>query len=261
MEKLKYLFLLFLLTACIQPDFNQVRIVDEYGKPAKINKIIPAFNEQQMLKQKKAFNDSITEVNKFRQDFNDIENNDITNLQNINNDSNIIEVSNNKQYPDDIFADRITNYKYLSDNKNIQVIDKNDKKEYISVKEENLNKVIQTQVVENNKTKIKENNSDIKSTTNKNKPINKQNNSLQFNNINSKGFYIQIGIFNEKINAENSYKKYSKIHKGGIDEYISKSKVKYKVLLGPYSNRNTAEKDLEKVIKTGHYDVYITEKK
>lgn len=281
MKRFKILLPLIILTSCIQSGLNQVRIVDSNGNPAKINKIVPSFNEQQMMKQKEAFNNSITEVNKFRQNFNEI--NEIQNVNTVNNDTmdndtNIIKPSNRKKYPEDIFADRITNYKYLDSNKNIQVIDKsnntNNKVITIDESKNNLNKVIETstnknEIKSNNKNKVdntvQTNNKTANNKSTNNKSSNNKNNTtkktVNKNNIDAKGFYIQIGIFNEKTNAENSYKKYSSIHKGGIDEYISNSKVKYKVLLGPYSNKNTAEKDLEKVIKTGHYDVYITEKK
>lgn len=269
MSKLKYIILLILLPSCIQPGIDKVRIVDKNGRPANINKIVPAFNEQQMIKQKQAFKDSFTEVNKFRQDFNEINSSQQEDLG-----SNIIEANNNstslnsaQNYPDDIFADRITNYKYLNSDKNVQIIDKSDKKDSNKTI---LNKVVETTIpannlkasVNNNKSTKTENTTNKQNSTIKKNTANKKTTTKSTtNNINKKGFYIQIGIFNEKSNAENSYKKYSSIHKGGIDEYISKSKVKYKVLLGPYTNRNTAEKDLEKVIKTGHYDVYITEKK
>ena len=67
MKNLKYLFIFVFLFGCVQPKFESVKIVDEYGKTAKINKIIPAFNEEQMLKQKEAFNNNntTTKVNKF----------------------------------------------------------------------------------------------------------------------------------------------------------------------------------------------------
>ena len=279
MRKINLLLLLVILTSCIQSGLNQVRIVDSNGNPAKINKIVPSFNEQQMMKQKEAFNNSITEVNKFRQNFNEI--NEIQNVNTVNNDTmdndtNIIKPSNRKKYPEDIFADRITNYKYLDNNKNIQVIDKgnnvnnkvitideskNNLNKVVEVKSNNKNKVVNTTQANNKISNNKTNNNKATNTKSSNNKNNTTKKTVNKNNIDAKGFYIQIGIFNEKTNAENSYKKYSSIHKGGIDEYISNSKVKYKVLLGPYSNKNTAEKDLEKVIKTGHYDVYITEKK
>lgn len=228
-----------------------MRIVDKYGKPVKINKIVPAFNEEQMLKQKEAFNNNnITEINKFRQNYNYTDKNNIN-----NNNINMITANVNK-YPDDVFADRITNYKYLDNNQNIQIIDQSKQNN-----NKNINKVIQKEIIENEKqiilTKNKYNNKNNKNNNNNNK---KENTKI-YNNLNLKGTYIQIGIYNKRKNAETAYKKYSNIHNGNIEEYISKSKVQYKVLLGPYFNKKTAEKDLEKVIKTGHYDVYITEKK
>ena len=46
-----------------------------------------------------------------------------------------------------------------------------------------------------------------------------------------------------------------------IENYLHNGKNRFKVLLGPYTDKKLAEIDMEKVIKTGHYDVYITEKK
>ena len=252
MKNLKYLFIFVFLFGCVQPKFESVKIVDEYGKTAKINKIIPAFNEEQMLKQKEAFNNNnttTTKVNKFRQNYNNPdENSDV-----FNDNSNIITNNINK-YPDDIFADRITNYRYLDDNHKVQIIDKSKQNE-----DKNINKVVQTEVIENKKQMV---------LTHENEEI-KSDNNVKNNNKNNKpkstaktrGFYIQIGIYSEKNNANTAYKKYSSIHSGDIEEYIFKNKAQYKVLLGPYSNKKLAEKDLEKIIKTGHYDVYITEKK
>ena len=252
MKNLKYLFIFVFLFGCVQPKFESVKIVDEYGKTAKINKIIPAFNEEQMLKQKEAFNNNnntTTKVNKFRQNYNNPdENSDV-----FNDDSNIITNNINK-YPDDIFADRITNYRYLDNNHKVQIIDQSKQNE-----DKNINKVVQTEVIENKKQMV---------LTHENEEI-KSDNNVKNNNKNNKpkstaktrGFYIQIGIYSEKNNANTAYKKYSSIHSGDIEEYISKNKAQYKVLLGPYSNKKLAEKDLEKIIKTGHYDVYITEKK
>ena len=158
MKNLKYLFIFVLLFGCVQPKFESVKIVDEYGKPAKINKIIPAFNEEQMLKQKEAFNNNTTtKVNKFRQNYNNLdENSDV-----FNDDSNIITNNINK-YPDDIFADRITNYRYLDNNHKVQIIDQSKQNE-----DKNINKVVQTEVIENKKQMVlTHKNEEIKSNNN-----------------------------------------------------------------------------------------------
>ena len=72
---------------------------------------------------------------------------------------------------------------------------------------------------------------------------------------------IQIGIYSTKDNANSVYNKFKSINTGYIDDYFYKNNKKYKVVLGPYLSRIKAEKDLEKIIKTGHYDTYITQKK
>ena len=74
-------------------------------------------------------------------------------------------------------------------------------------------------------------------------------------------YYIQIGIYGQKKNADAACAKYGKIGNCIMDTYNAKQRINHKVLLGPYKDRKAAEKVLEKVIKTGHYDVYITDKK
>ena len=101
---------------------------------------------------------------------------------------------------------------------------------------------------------------DNSSKNNKNLSIQNKSKTNVANKKNKK-YYIQLGIFGEKSNAETTYSKYSKISNGMIENYLHKGKNKFKVLLGPYTDRQLAETDMEKVIKTGHYDVYITEKK
>ncbi|HSQ97493.1 MAG TPA: SPOR domain-containing protein [Rickettsiales bacterium] len=236
MSRLKFLLLLCILSSCLQNNVKKVRIVDAQGNPAKINKIVPKFNEEQMKKQKESLKDtdnssSIKFVN---------ENNGI--MQQIN-DPNII-TSRNDLPNDEVFADRITNFNYVED-KNNQIVSKNEQgnKKIVNVydntnKSNNKNLVKEISVKDNNKTKKIDNNV-IKGTK----------------------YFIQIGIFSEKSNAEAAYSKYSRIYNGIIDDYLSKGKNKYKVLLGPYTDKKIAEKDLEKIIKMGHYDVYITEKK
>ena len=73
----------------------------------------------------------------------------------------------------------------------------------------------------------------------------------------SDGYYIQLGIYSDKKNADNVCEQYSKIGTCSMELYNKN----YKVVLGPYTDKSIAERDLEKVIKTGHFDVYITNKK
>lgn len=239
MKKFLSFILLFFSTACIKNNVERVRIVDAQGRPAKINKIIPQFNEEQMVKQREAMNNPSNrniEVNRFRQDA----------MQPVNGDISMDTQPSSIKYSSDVFADRITNYNYIQDE-----IPEQTKTQ----KATKNNDIIEGDIIEN---KVTPTTTKPKNTTVVAPVV--TNTSVQ-NRANQKGYYIQIGVYKEKINADSAYNKYSKINKGVVEEYGVKNKKQYKVLLGPYPNRNSAEKDLEKVIKTGHYDVYVTEKK
>lgn len=281
MKDIKYFVFFIIITGCLQSGVEQVRIVDSNGNPAKINKIVPKFNEEQLSKQREAFNsnqDTNLEVNKFRKDYN------TTTAQPINkglpppsaiSDQNIIVPVNNK-YPNDIFADRITNYNYIQDNKTAtHTIKKTDEPKTINRQDlinETNNKIVEGDIIETNTGKKlnQEMTSEKMSTKQKlstnvqgkisnNKPTTKT--PAPTNASSQKQYFIQIGVYSEKKNADIAYNKYSKISNGSIEEHNVKNKKKYKVLLGPYNSKKIAEQNLEKVINTGHYDVYITEKK
>ncbi|MDR2527159.1 MAG: SPOR domain-containing protein [Rickettsiales bacterium] len=206
---------------------TRVRIVDEKGKPAKINKMTIKFNEEQMARQREAVDRTQNSqnrkipVNKFKQQ---------------DDESFIFPTTQQDDYPDELFADRITNYNYQHDSQQIEVVAA-PKRQTENIKPNDKQVII----VDNKEQK--------KSPSTKNEKSYSQ-----------KGYYIQVGIYSEKKNAENIYKKYSDINSGKIEEYNNKGK-KYKVVLGPYKDRNSAENDMNKVIKLGHYDVYITEQK
>ncbi|MDD2840602.1 MAG: SPOR domain-containing protein [Rickettsiales bacterium] len=267
MKKLIYLLLVCSLSSCLQSNVKRVRIVDAQGNPVKINKIVPEFNEEQMKKQKQAFDSS----KKNNYSANAGVNVDTNNIKFVNknsgimqqiNDPNFISVENNLP-DDDVFADRITNFNYVENEQKILpngengtpsvgVYNKDDKS---VVKGKNsVHRVLTHNSIKNNVVEDNTTNSNTKTTSKTRKTTKKDNNK-------SGGYFIQIGVFNEKSNAESSYSKYSKISNGVISDYSSKGKIKYKVSLGPYNDKKIAEKDLEKVIKMGHYDVYITEKK
>ncbi|GMO60864.1 MAG: hypothetical protein Ta2D_06590 [Rickettsiales bacterium] len=222
----KYLIIfLYFLVAC-GSDQTRVSIVDKDGNPAKINKMTPKFNRDQLEKQREAIdrnqNSEVrrTELNKFKQ---------VNQTQNIDDEnfitnSNTTSVDINESYPDDIFADRITNYNYN-----------------YTQEMQNQSPVRENRIVEVATTK--------QNATPKTQPK---------PTTQDKGFYIQLGIYSEKKNAQKIYDKFKKIHSGSILNYNNN---KNKVVLGPYSNKTIAEKDMNKIIKQGHYDVYIIEQK
>ena len=51
MKYIKYLLLILILSSC-QQQGQKIRIVGKDGNPAKINKITPQFNEEQLERQK-----------------------------------------------------------------------------------------------------------------------------------------------------------------------------------------------------------------
>ncbi len=281
MKNIKYFVFFVIITGCLQSGVERVRIVDRNGNPARINKIVPKFNEEQLLKQREAFNsnqETNFEINKFRQDYN------TTTAQPINrnlppaaatSDQNIIVPINNR-YPNDIFADRITNYNYIQDNiTTVQGTRKADDPKTVTrqeIIEDTNNKIIEGDIVDTRtgekiKQKITSTSRTVKqqpSTKVQPKTANNKSTAKATaakNASSQRQYYIQIGVYSKKKNADIAYNKYSKISSGSIEEYNVKNKKKYKVLLGPYNNKKVAEQNLEKVIKTGHYDVYITEKK
>ena len=251
---------------------DKIKIVDANGSPVKLNRIVPEFNEQQMQKQKEALSSNNQNGSNIK-----FVNGNYNIMQQVN-DPNFITTKNT--FPDEnIFADRITNFNYIekdkkqnlskpsSDNeKNSNIIDvKNQKNSIIEVDSNNL---VKSDKPDNKNNKITKNNVSEKVVEiDDNSSKNKKNLSIQnklktdIANKKSKKYYIQLGIFGEKSNAETIYSKYSKISNGMIENYLHNGKNRFKVLLGPYTDKKLAEIDMEKVIKTGHYDVYITEKK
>ena len=251
---------------------DKIKIVDANGSPVKLNRIVPEFNEQQMQKQKEALSSNNQNGSNIK-----FVNGNYNIMQQVN-DPNFITTKNT--FPDEnIFADRITNFNYiekdkkqnlskpsLDNEKNSNIIDvKNQKNSIIEVDSNNL---VKSDKPDNKNNKITKNNVsekvvEIDDNSSKNKKNLSIQNKLKTNiaNKKSKKYYIQLGIFGEKSNAETIYSKYSKISNGMIENYLHKGKNRFKVLLGPYTDKKLAEIDMEKVIKTGHYDVYITEKK
>ncbi|MDR3290483.1 MAG: SPOR domain-containing protein [Rickettsiales bacterium] len=243
MKKILVLLPLFLIS-CASQDMGQprVKLVDSQGNPVKLNKIVPKFNAEQLEKQRETVDrtqnseNRKVEITKFKQ---------INTNFDIESDDNIINNEANEgngignAYPDELFADRITNYNY---NYTQQMQNESPKKE--------------SKVVVVNTEEIKA--TPPPSSQPKTTPIPAPSPTIK----NKKGYYIQIGIYSEKKNAQNMYNKFKKINMGEISEYVDKNgKVKYKVALGPYNERKYAGIDMNKIINTGHYDVYIAEQK
>ncbi|MDR0423625.1 MAG: SPOR domain-containing protein [Rickettsiales bacterium] len=237
---------LFLFGCAVDDSKQMIRIVDKDGREANMNKIVPEFNEAQLKKQKQVFdkgNMQTTQINRFIQ-------------QDINADMVVATPNSEIQYPSDIFADRITNYNYRNANSDSDIIFGNDLEQNISTKEiSRPSGGLEVSRNEQNLTKKGGANTkkvEKKESITQKSPLKQQKTSLDDNNVD--GFFVQIGIFSNRENANNSFNKFKKVNNGVIRE-INK---KYKVLLGPYPDKEKAEMDKEKVIKMGHYDVFVT---
>jgi septal ring-binding cell division protein DamX len=210
-----------LLLSCHKAE--KFRIVDAEGRPAKITKVVPKFNEEQMEKQKEVFvnpKGKSPKVSKFQQK---------------TSDSPVFH--DEDTYPDSVFVDKITNYNQKTDEG--LVLDRRTNTNDISlVKSEKLPKTTEPQ-----KPAVA--------------PAPKKS-----SNSNAKGFYLQIGAFRNKKNADTLYVKYKNtLTNIFLEESLDGGRKNYKVISGPYPNKNSAEDDMSKVITMGHYDVYVTEKK
>jgi len=239
----KIIFLLLVLNSCLLSKNyykkGQIRVVDSRGKVSNIERTIPAFNQQQLYKQQK-----------------------LANIKIINEDhhKNLIKTP---KIPNNIFADKITDEQVVINTKP----DKNQKqeksKEIIENKKQETVKKSKNNVVvlnddDSQKPKNKEifvkirkpNEKVMKLNAEAETPVNLKRKKAIVRNQ----YYIQIGAYKIRENAKKALNKYKKISNGVIKD---SNKNLYLVLLGPYSTKKQAETHLEKVINTGHYDVFI----
>lgn len=72
--------------------------------------------------------------------------------------------------------------------------------------------------------------------------------------------YVQIGAYSVKTSAENLKKEYSTLATTKIKVVKINNKSIHRVLLGPVNSRTEAEALLNKVIKKGRYDAFITQR-
>jgi len=75
--------------------------------------------------------------------------------------------------------------------------------------------------------------------------------------VSKKGYFVQVGAFKSKKNANRSLAYMKKFNKGFVKNSGAKSGIKYKVVLGPFSKRSSAQSLYKKVKDSGH-DALIT---
>jgi cell division protein FtsN len=74
---------------------------------------------------------------------------------------------------------------------------------------------------------------------------------------NGKKYFVQVGSFTEEKNATNSLAYMKKFHQGVIQQGNVNNSITHRVLLGPFVNRVSAQKLLNKVKKSGHNAILV----
>jgi cell division protein FtsN len=72
----------------------------------------------------------------------------------------------------------------------------------------------------------------------------------------TKGFFVQVGSFANKANADQTLEKMQSFHEGQI-ESGTKEKIIYRVLLGPFNNKKEASEILAKITNSGHEAIIV----
>ncbi|MBL6664979.1 MAG: SPOR domain-containing protein [Rickettsiales bacterium] len=85
------------------------------------------------------------------------------------------------------------------------------------------------------------------STRKEKKPVKKQ-----VEKINSSGYFVQVGAFKSKKNADKSLNYMRKFHNGVVKNNVATSGIKYKVILGPFAKRSSAQTLYNTIKKSGH---------
>lgn len=71
-------------------------------------------------------------------------------------------------------------------------------------------------------------------------------------NVLKEGYFVQVGAFRNKKNANRSLAYMKKFNKGFVKFSNSQSKIKYKVVLGPFPKRSAAQSVYKEIKQSGH---------
>ncbi len=74
-----------------------------------------------------------------------------------------------------------------------------------------------------------------------------------------KGIYVQVGSFSSITNAKNTLEKMQKFHKGKVEE-VEGAQTIYRVLLGPFANKQQARNLMNKIKNSGHDAIIVRNK-
>lgn len=71
-------------------------------------------------------------------------------------------------------------------------------------------------------------------------------------------YYIQLGSFVDRAKANELSSRFRNVGDGGaVVPTNTKNGLMYKVVIGEFSTKDSAEKEMEKVLETGHFDCYV----
>jgi len=238
------------LSSCALKDSNpKIRLVDVNGKSRKIITRIPDLNLKALAQQGHLY--SATK--------------DMVEINNAHQENNVSNFKNTNPRKADIIKSSIDN-KVSNNNKNQNYINKNNRnfaKFSSSTIEDSLAKNIQKS---NNKQPVKEIEFDLSSQARKaidpyraNKKVKNYNSKIKakskpatLNSRYNKEVYVQVGSFSKENNAAKFLRYMNKFNKGEIQKIKTISGQVYRVVLGPFSSIDSANKTVKMVKSSGH---------
>ncbi len=91
------------------------------------------------------------------------------------------------------------------------------------------------------------------------KPVKKSGQKVVISKTNLKGLFVQVGSFSNSANAKEILTKMQKFHKGHVEIIDGEQKI-YRVLLGPFPNKNKANEMVKKITSSGYEAVLMRNK-
>jgi len=245
---------LIAVCACQSKSVDTIRIVNSEGDPIKIKKNTPAFNIEQLKKQKK-FKDRNGGISLI----------DESGRRSFESKGNNYAYAD-KESDDTLFEDKqkAVGKKIVKIKDKATIINKDGEKDKIDSRD--MNGIVEKDGVqylfseEKTSKNAKNRKASNASAVNLNKYSKSKSQSAKSTVSTGGRYYLQLGAFKSKSNANNMLRDYSDISKGEIKTVNVNNKKIYRVVLGPYSSKSIAETNKKKVIQAGHYDVFITKR-
>jgi cell division septation protein DedD len=249
------IFTLIAVCACQGRSTDTVRIVNSEGNPVNVKKNIPAFNAEQLKKQKK-FKDKNGGISLI----------DESGRRTFESKGNNYAYAD-RENDDALFEDKkaTSGKKIVKTKDKATIISKDGEKGEVDsgnkdaiVEKDGVQYLFSEEKTSKNAKNRKAGND---SAVNLNKYSRSNGRSTRSTASTGRGrYYLQLGAFKSKSNANNMLRDYRNISRGEIKTVNINNRKIYRVVLGPYSSKGVAETNKKKVIQAGHYDVFITKR-